>query len=202
MILINKHNISAVLPAISNEESRYTMRAIHITEQFTEATDGHRAIRVSNPADADPKDFPCVPGFTPNGFKEGLLSLDAAKQLVKAFPKRCGHMPILNHAAVTTHDDKLQLAVTDLDNPQVFNPRPITGNFPDVQRVVDDAKAKCTTFEITLGPEYLADMALAAHKFGATTITLKFADATSAVLMEAENPDHQQWTGVLMPRRK
>jgi hypothetical protein len=58
MILLNKHNL-AVSAFASQEESRYTLKAIQVTERETVATDGHILARVSNP-NIKPEQFPSI----------------------------------------------------------------------------------------------------------------------------------------------
>jgi hypothetical protein len=85
-VLLNKHSLN-VHEFAAQEESRYTLRAIHVTEQETVATNGHYLVRVSHPT-INPNQFPVVPGFK-NGaaFKSFLFPVDAVKQLLKALPK-------------------------------------------------------------------------------------------------------------------
>jgi hypothetical protein len=135
-VLLNKHNF-AVAQFAATEESRYTLRAVHVTEHETVATNGDYLVRVSNPK-VDANNFPVMPGFRNGGkFQPFNLSVDAAKEIEKAIPKK-NHIPILNNALVAHYAEtesepeivKPNIGVTDLDSPKVFNPRPCEGSFP------------------------------------------------------------------------
>ena len=135
-MLLNKHNF-AVADFVSKEQSRYTLQAIYVSDQGTCATDGHQLVRISLPAEKS-KQFPSIEGVTPtNGHvKPFLLDVTAAKQIAKAVPKS-KNLPILNHALVgEPTEQNACIAVTDLDNPQVFRPRTPSGNFPNVDAVI------------------------------------------------------------------
>jgi DNA polymerase III sliding clamp (beta) subunit (PCNA family) len=205
MFLLNKLNF-LVAPFASKEDSRYTLKAVHVTPEYTEATDGHRLVRITTPKDSA-SEFPRVPGFTPNGSpKSFLLPVDAAKTIQKAVPKT--HIPVVNHAAITGTGDEnkpVAIAVTDLDNPQVFQPRPVTGQYPNTDIVIpkDDAAA---VFQFTVRADYLAELCKAIQDFAGDgkyrpgIATLTFYGPSKAVRLDARNENtDQNLIAILMP---
>jgi hypothetical protein len=226
--LLNRKNLLAT-KFTAQEESRYTINGILITENETVGTDGHILARVSLPTDVYVQDFPTIEGFTPNGFKSAVLPSKTAQELEKAIPKS-KYQPILNHAAVTEHDGKLQLAVTDLESPRVITARPVEGTFPNWQAVfepptqevnykmVDKLKVETAELEanlhqrvpvpvstdITLSAELLKRLADAVSKFSdkdSSPVRLRFYGADHAVRFDAVNSDGQELNGLLMPMR-
>src|SRR5689334_19472708 len=118
MRLLNRANF-AVLHAVSKEESRYTLNAMHLDEDCTAATDGHLLITVSHPK-ARPDNFLCIDGLPNSGADTALLiHVEDAKKIAKSIPRRTT-MPILHHAAICRDDKGVARAgVTDLDSPTV-----------------------------------------------------------------------------------
>jgi len=206
-VLLNKHSLN-VHEFAAQEESRYTLRAIHVTEQETVATNGHYLVRVSHPTEK-PENFPTVEGFR-NGaaFKPFLFAVDAVKQLLKALPKgkTVKSLPILAHACVGHYEEngesKPNISVTDLENQQVVTPKTVPGQFPNWQAVIPTAAPK---FEIYVSAEYLAQLARSAAQFSdceMPVIRLQFTDANSAIRIDARNNETGQgFTGVVMPVR-
>lgn len=198
MILLNKANLQCVIPAVSDEQSRYTLRAVNVTKTHTEATNGHMLIRVSLP-EQKPGNFPVVEGFNANGFEKGLLPVETAKAVLKAMPKE-RHMPILNHAAISSHEGQVQIAVTNLKSPQVFQPVTVSGQFPNSDSLVELVTKQEVKATVTLNPEYLEALAKSAKQFGARSVKIEVRAEDKAVSMTATN-DGQTWYGLLMPIR-
>ena len=202
-MLLNKHNLSIAALA-SKDESRYTLQAIHVNQDRTAVTDGHIAVMVTLPKD---EGFPCVPGFTAtNGSAEPFI-MDAASALAvcKSIPRRT-HIPILKHACVGTNSDgKLSVLVNDLETPQVFQPRVIEGNYPNIELVIPDSSK--TTLTIGVDAQLLMKLAKSALEFGDdgrhdVTMKLEFIDANHAIKATVSNAETgQDWLGVLMPKR-
>lgn len=198
-MLLNKASF-ATLHAVSDEETRYTLKAIHITETHTEATDGHILVRVSHP-EVNESNFPVVEGMPPsNGaWKPALLDKATAVAVKKALPRERS-MVILNHAQVRANGEGLAIAVTDLDRPQVFKPRPSTGNFPNTETFLLKPCEPQAVF--TFNPDLLAALLKSAKEFGAggnTTVKLTVYGPDKAVRLEARNDENQTWEALLMP---
>ena len=134
-MLLNKTNLELAQFA-STDDWRGALTHLHITPEYTEATNGHALVRVQIP-DVNPEEFPSIKGFSPNHKGEVCIPADAAKAIAKAIP-RAKHLPILNHAAWDcgdTTDEVAPFAVTDLDNEQRFSPRPSEDKYPDTNAV-------------------------------------------------------------------
>lgn len=208
--MLNKHNL-AVHQFATKDASRYSCNCIYVTPHETVATQGTILVKVSTPK-LDPANFPPVDGVKPSAtFKPFLLSVDAAKQIEKAIPKRCS-LPILSNVMIDGKatdakptdgtPDWAVLAVSDLENPQVFRPMKGAGQFPKWQAVVpkrEDAK-----FGICLDARLLAKLVQFAARFvddREPEVRIRFYDDGKAIRLDARNIDGQEFTGVLMPRR-
>lgn len=204
MLLLNKHNFTPakILPKVGD---RYTCSALCITPEYTEATDGHRLVRVTNPK-MEAKNYPVIDGFSPNGNPERfLLPGKTALVIQKAIPSS-ESIPILNYAAVTTEHgaqgQSLAVAVTDLSSPQVFRSRPDTTKYPDsTDKVLNPTDPP--VFQLTVNAAYLSELAKMAAGFSSDncpSVTLTFYGKDKAVRMDAKG-DGQHMTMVLMPMR-
>ncbi len=199
MLLLNKHNL-AVTDFASDEEPRYSLKAIKVTPGYTAATDGSILAIVTVPkTKAD--QFPTVPGFTPNGHKPFLLAKDICQKILKVLPRKT-NIPVLKNACVSVDDEgNAQLAVTDLHNSQVFQQRPIEGNFPKLNAVFP----KHPVLKISFNAEYLLTIAKMVSKFANVrlpAVTLEFYGPDKAMKFTATSDDgDQKLIGLLMPVR-
>ena len=204
-IMLNKHNL-AVHRFISKEDSRYTIKAIHVTPNETVATDGHSLVRVSTP-EVKCDSFPTQRVKVTDQFKPFNLPYEIAAKVEKAIPKS-NTIPVLNYAAVECKEGEPNgnnptLFVTDMDSTQEFVSKSISDEFPDWEMVIP--KKTDATFTITVDPLKLAKLMAEAAKFtkGAHPqgrVKMRFVSDDKAVRLDAEN-DGQTWTGVLMPIR-
>lgn len=204
--MLNKLNL-AVAQFASTEESRYTLQAIQVTPDATVATDGHRLMWVSTDS-VESENFPVVagmPGTMTDSFAPFLLAREAALRIAKVTPTK-EKIPVLNHVAVaqTESDGETSraLAVTDLENPQVFPVKSVTGTFPSYEAVIprfEDAK-----FRICLNASYLAEIAKFAMQFDDARrnfpVLLSFYSADGPMRFDATK-DGQGMTAVCMPMR-
>lgn len=196
--MLNKRNL-AVAQFASKEASRWVMQAIKVDKDATVATDGHRLVWVSKPSSKS-VDFPTVDGFE-GGQDDAsfLLDADAAKAIEKVIPK--SKIPILNNAAVRVDGEQAIVCVTNLDNPQVFKPRPVSGQYPNFDMVMPK---DAPTFQIAVNAEYLAQIAKFAAQFSDNhKVVLSFYGTTADNKpMRFDASDGEQgMTAVLMPLR-
>ena len=202
--MLNKHNL-----AIHQfcDKDKFSYQCIHVTPHETVATNGSYLVRVSTPK-LDPANFPPVDGVKPSAiFKPFNLSVDAARTIEKAIPKK-SILPILSNVMIDGEAtdakpkegvDCAVLAVSDLENPQVFRPRKDDGKFPNWQAVVpkrEDAKAA-----FSVDARLLARLAQFVAKFSdgrASEVKIRFYGENGAIRLDARNSDTgQEFVGVL-----
>jgi DNA polymerase III sliding clamp (beta) subunit (PCNA family) len=200
-MLLNKHNLN-ITQFASKEETRYALKGILVTEHETVATNGHILVRVTTPT-TDEKNFPDVPGFEQHAeFKPFILPSDAAKEIAKATPKHKS-IPVLNHARVSSNG-AVQVATTDLDNPRVFNPKPLVGQFPNWQAILPKGEPEVS---VTISADYLTELAKAAGKMAddrSKAIKLRIYNCGSFKQVSIEvtcSDTGQTFQSVLMPMR-
>lgn len=132
-MLLNKYNLS-LAKLVSKENSRYTINGIHVTASGTEVTDGHRAVRISLPAQ-DVNSFPVIEGVQDVPAPDFILPSDIAAKIASNIPSK-STIPVIKNAIVgISPAGSSVLAVTDLENPIVFKPRMLSGQFPRLDSV-------------------------------------------------------------------
>lgn len=205
-LALNRFNLDIAQLATS-EPSRYTLAAVNLTREFTEVTDGHRAIRVTLPR-VEAEQCPLIDGFAlshrTEPFESFRIGKDLALKIAKAIPKE-KTLTILNHAQVEIGENgTARLAVTDLDAPQVFtSPKPQDG-FPDIDKVMPAEEDY--TLHIHVDAKYLISILKQVEAFKKAEkychVKMSFIDDKRVMRLTATNSDTgQELTAVLMPVR-
>ena len=150
----------------------------------------------------DPMEFPVIEGMSPvdgDSLAPFILARDSCEQIRKAIPKKT-HMPILGTVALdvtqTNANGCAVMAVTDLENPQVFRPKKIDGNFPDWKAIVPEA-GKGVKIGFTL--EVLEKMLSTLKALDVRCFSMEITDGLSPVRVEAKTRDQDNVLAVIMP---
>lgn len=156
-MLLNKHNL-AIAALASKDETRHDLVGLHVTATCTEATDGHRAARVTLPND-DPADFPSAAGVALNGTMPSLVApIPAVKALAKAIPGKSRH-PILRNALVDTaaaEGGTFKAVVTDLETTTPIEARALDVRFPDFDAIMPKSPPYVS---VGINGKYLSEVA-------------------------------------------
>ena len=197
--------IFAVRHCLTNEESRYTLNHIKITENEAQATNGHIALRVQTNGienDAFPSEVPGLKAIKAvNGdIDEIRLSKQTADKLFKALPKN-GLLPVLQNAYIGQDGDKPVIAVTDLDSSQVFRTEEVSGQFPDLDVLKKEEEPKA---RVCLDAFYLNEMCKVLRDFhsikqGDCPILFELWEKGDCIVMSARNDTGQKLKAYLMP---
>ena len=206
--MLNKHNLN-VAKLAAKDESRYTLTGIRVSPDETMCTDGHQLTRVTTPK-VNVDDFPAGEGFTATAkWEPFILDAKAALTIAKAIPNG-STIPILHHAAIgeaTNVNGHAQIMVNDLESPQVFTPRKIDGQFPDVERVLDGVPEDKADVVVGLGFDVLLPVLREMKRFAGNVRAFKMSIylpkdgkvVDSGIRLDCENDDGQHWTSVVMP---
>ena len=204
-MLVNKHNLQ-IADLCDKRESRYTVDAIHVTDQYSEVTNGHYLVRVSTSKLCTDADFPAVNGFVPaNGeATDTLLSREVAQEVCKAIPSK-STIAVLKHAAIATHEKQVSIAVTDLETPKVFHLEALDGHYPNIDSVIPKEGFAKLTFGVDARYLMMLAKSAIAHaghgKVKTAVIKIEVKAANSALKLSCANSEGQTWVAVLMPVR-
>lgn len=200
-MLLNKKNL-AVAALASSDETRLVCKCVHVTKEYTEATDGHVFARVSNPKVED-DDFPVIQGFERKEFDECLIPADQAVKLAKMIPKgdACRTLPILEHIQLAKNGEGARAAVTDLDSPTVIQIRQDEGLvYPDIASSMptDEPVATiCVNADLLIK---ILKLAGTFNKDGCKKVIIEFRKPESALVVKTDN-NEQTFYALVMPMR-
>lgn len=199
--MLNRHNLELAKLA-PKDTSRYTFNGIHVSPERTIVTDGHYLVTVAL-QDSKSEDFPATEGIEPtDSFPPFILPTDAALDVAKSIPKRAIN-PIYHSVAIgakSSVNGTVVMAVPDLDNPRVFQPRKIDGQYPNVDQVIpkrEDAKFTIS-FDLELLSKLTGHLAKMADGKNHEAV-FTFTGAESPVRIDLQTTDSQDVVAVLMP---
>ena len=205
--MLNRHNLN-IAKLAAKEPSRYAITGVRVEPERTVVTDGHCLVAVTTPKSYDPASYPVMDRVTPTReFEPFTLDRESALAIAKAIP-RSRNLPVLEHAvigAASNVNGHAQIAVTDLDRPQVFQPRKVEGEFPDYERVIPKAEP---TLRIAFNPVLLGAVLQQAAAFqkgrSQPQVTFSFHDSNGekAARLDCDNDEGQTFIGVVMPMRR
>ena len=163
--LLSKAELGLVTIA-AHEESRYNLNRLHVTEKYTEATDGHCLVRVEK-AEMDPADYPTqgIPGYEFEKDIDIQIPIDSLKN----FKTHKTKLPILEYACISTNNKECYVTTTDLRS---VNSVTIPGDIQESQYVDTDQvipKFEPDAIKFGIDARLLSKIVDFATKYGAKT---------------------------------
>lgn len=205
-------NTLKVAKAASADDTRYTLNGVHIEPDGSAvATDGKQLLKWT-PADTPAaEDYPAIEGFKAHSdgiaLQAFILPSAAAAEILKAVPKK-SMLPVLENIALdveaSNDNGSAAFAVTDLENPRIFRPKKIEGDYPDYNKVIPPAD-KTPVFEVSLGLDTLLKSLNAIKALYPKGINghlkFKFYGPVDAIRIEGDT-GNGEITAVIMPLSK
>lgn len=183
---------------------------LHVTNNYTEATDGHIAVRVEA-LKQGPEDMPGCPGkFDQSPIEEDfnvMISRDNAAKLLKSLPKSPA-LPIIDGKTWVYSNDKemIGFSMTDLESWNPLIVRKEDAKFPDIDACLP--KEDKQGFEITLDANILSKLANFYASNCKNSIKLIFhkdenggMDPSGIIMFQGETEDQQAVSSLLMPMK-
>lgn len=213
-MLLNKHNLKLVAVA-SEDELRPALQGLHVTDEHTEATDGHILFRMSLPSYVKDDDFPKVKGFEvkKSDGADFTIPTDAAVQLSESLPTKSA-MPILGYVQIDPAVEGgvakyIRVATTDTDVERINRIRLIDVPYPKTDNLFSTDEP---AFRIKFNPALLAKALKVAAEFQdkfLPEIILEIPQPKDgdkwghgALVIRAKNEQGQELTGLVMPMRE
>lgn len=143
-MLIHRDTLSAVLPAVCDDDTHYTLSSVQIRPDGTcAATNGSIAVEAKGHAFPD-EDFPVkdLPPFRGNPETPVLIPRDLCKGLIAGTPKKATTIPVLACLQLTTNGvlGRVVVSTTDLQAPRsAVIDTTAQGSFPVLDRVMPKA---------------------------------------------------------------
>lgn len=165
MYLVHR-KLQHVADFASGDISRPSLQRVQVTKNGESiqlrATDGQRAITVTDTVPQKVEDYPVIPGLdaNTNGYAAYLPS-DTFVKACRAVPKKT-HAPILEYLAVSADEKTVTLASTDLATPTVQTiKQPEDPTFPNIDAATPESNP---VFTIGFDPKLLGETLLALAK--------------------------------------
>jgi len=201
--IYNKHNFE--IAKLCTKESRYHVcDVVHLTESFTEVTNGHYLVRVES-AKENPEGLPSrSPDDKPIAADKTdiVIPVDTATAIEKALPKNSS-IPALKNAWITdrSNEKATDIMTTDLELDRHFTiPKNGDHQYPSTKTIWPEDKNK--VISIGFNPDYMKRLCdiFTKQKLGVVTLSLYGKDAV--MLLEGKNTDTgQKTTMLLMPKK-
>jgi len=208
-MLLNKQTLD-IADICSRDETRPALNGLRVTRKFVEATDGHKLVRVTLPAQND-EDYPKIKGFKPlkrSKNTEVIIDRSHVTDIKKSIPKLKAwhHPPILAHAQIDFHgaNSSVRVATTDLDKSNITEYRTIEGPFPNTERSIPKTKPK---IEQDVGAGQLIAVLELAGRYCSLTHRVKLGlvpmgDGQYQITIKAHDSETgQDFYGLVMPLR-
>ena len=199
---INAANLKVGLAA-STDVTRQNLMSIHVTPDYTEATNGHILARVGLPVQYPADDIPAAcPTQDSIHIKPFIIPAGPAMKLK---PCKVKNLPCLDgqfyvDVEATNLNGKARLTSFDLDNLQAPELSKVDMGYPDIDRVIptDDPLVRAG-YDIS----YLETLLAIAKSTGAKTVILNMYSQTKPMVMETYPiaDATNTFKGVIMPIR-
>lgn len=205
MPLLTKANLELAKLA-SDNASRYTLNAIHITPTEVCVTDGHILATLETSSQSCESWPSAGRGEVTDDWKPFNLDAKVALDLARRMPRKTT-LPVLSMAAVVDGDETVTVIATDLEQDFTAKAKRNGANFPDYKRVIWDPSE--ATFAFNLNAANLAVIADFVQKLNGSkrgvsnppSCILRFKSARESVRIEAASPDGQKFLGLIMPAK-
>ena len=196
-----------VVELASTDETRPSINAVHITPDYTEATNGHILARVPVCKTLD-EDFPVVPDYEGGNLPDPdgvVLPADTVKAIAKRIPKgrRCS-LPILCNASIRFNGSKtVKVATTDLESPLVSTVRLSQDRYPNTGQLWKSAEKGFKGFiaQVSYSPNELANLAIFLNRAGVKQVEFCITGEETATEFKGTTEDGREIVGLLMPVR-
>lgn len=204
--MYNKHNF-AIAKVAYKDDTRPILNGVYFTGEESVATNSHLLVEVTTPSSLYLKaeKYPRIPGLpeATDSHKPFILKKEACQEIEKAIPKKVS-LPILQTVAVyPSEEGYAKLAVTDLENPKIFTPRIVEGEYLKYKRFFPEEEP---VIKITLSAGYLKAIAELAGNFLKDNwkkdrgVDFTFYGSSKPVKFEVKG-QNQEMRGFLIPIR-
>jgi hypothetical protein len=203
--MLNRQNFE-IADLASEDEDRISLCGILVSPTGTAVTDGRMAMAVSSVEDNAPSLFANFEGVeVAESFTPFILDKESALRISKAIPKGDSEVPEAKYAVIdaeSENGDTAVISVNDIFRQDIMRVKKISGNFPDIDRVMPDPEK--ASFTIAFNPDLLADVLKTVARFcknaASTSITMRVFSEREGIRIDAASLT-QTLRAVVMPLR-
>jgi len=203
-MIIDKRIIGVAM-ATSKDEIRPVLASVKFKDGKQIGTDGFYMLMIQE-KNVDKADIPIIEDKKYEPVEEAMIP---AKELI-AFAKKIkksNTLPILENAwTIPTEEGSIKLITTDLDNSSYLQTRKVAGEYPNVDKIIDEAKAKKPVIEINFSPKKMRELLQAMEKAGLdqgySMVTMQLTGVNDAIVLTGNDSEKREVFGMLMPMKK
>jgi|26BtaG_2_1085354.scaffolds.fasta_scaffold07712_3 hypothetical protein len=202
-MILNKEDL--LIYTLAEKNDRYATSNVHITEKFTEVTNGHYAIRVFVSPKDDTKDLPVTKEHRPYKRKrfDAIIPREAIEKVFRSIPGNGTSPPILRNTWIgsKTDDERVEFLTTDLEVFNSISAKKSETRYPNLDKVIASSKLrrKAKT-ELGFNPQYMKVLCDFAIKLGLDQIKLSVYSEDKPMKLEGEKYGRKVLI-ILMPSR-
>jgi len=166
---------------------------VHVTQKYTEATDGHFLVRVSTPNGDTKVELPRKRGYTPFSKKriDVCIPVATAKSLVTAIDAtKNSRLPTEGLMWVGRNTDKesVEFLTQTPDQFMAVNATVDDGRYPKTDGVINDKKLRRKAkARVAFSPKLMAKLCSYLDRVGATAVTLEVRADDQAMVLKAKS---------------
>lgn len=198
--VLNKFSLDLVMLVGRDHQ----ISGIHVTSDFTEVTNGHYALRITN-VKIHADDYPAGPdgGAVYTEPIDIVIPENVAKRIQKNLPIGMTTIPILQSAVPGKNTKKdgtnVEFITYDLEIWSPLNFKPVDMRYPNLDRVLPTEHPEMI---IGFDPDYMIKLCQQFKKNGVTTVKFSLYGADKVMQLEGKNMDtSQELTALLMPKK-
>ena len=196
-MIYNKNNFQ--IADLAPKEGKYYQNGVHVTNDYTEVTNGHYVVRISTPKDGKKMvgEFPLLNGKKPVELNDGgcVISSKFAKAVSDAIPKKPARSVLENTVTVEAAKDDIEFAVTDLDVTRFLRGRKVDDKFPDIDAVIPKQNSEHV---VSINPDYLIKILQQFKKMKIETVRFDFYDENQPIKITGKDDKEQECFALLM----
>ena len=196
MKAFNKNNFSIAPLAIGGD-----YEVLHVTDDYTEATNGHLLIRVSS-VETEKESLPVPPsGNSPNETPiDAVIPCSSAKKIHDTIPKlRHNERLEIVWQGENSSKEHIEFLATDFEDWMPIISRKIDRQYPPTDKVFPEEKPQ---IETRFNVNYMKKICEQLGKMGIKEVDLNFYGNSKVLEMEASTIQEQKVIILLMPMGK
>lgn len=156
---INEKNLLVTKAAITKEARQYA-NVMKITNEYTEATNGHIAVRVSLPFQIAVEELPEKLANETGNFESAVINTTGLDKI--KVPKKS--LPVLQQIYVK-NGDGVKFSTFDLETMQTVEAKKAEITFPDIDKVFPSEQKETPVFQIAFDARLLKQLCEIIDKF-------------------------------------
>ena len=203
-MIIDKRIIGITM-VTSKDEIRPILASVKFKDGKQIGTDGFCMLMIQE-KNVDKTEIPVIEAKKYEPVEEAMIPAKELMDFVKKIKKN-NILPILENAwTIPAEEGYVKLITTDLANSSYLQTRKINEEYPSVDIIIDEAKAKKPVIEINFSPKKMRELLHAMEKAGldqgCSMVTMRLTNVNDTIILTGNDSEKREVFGMLMPIKK